>query len=235
MPKRNGIGRRIIRIQTADVNEIACKQIPARFFKKATMSGRMPRRVQDRQRPVSKFQPIAVMQKTLRFPMKNTVGSYVNPRRKVARFPRKTAPDGRERERKIFQPRRFRLMNGEGFKLTKPANVIQMRMRKDDDNRKICQPADDLPDIFHSQARVDQNGTLASAKQVTKCLFPMLRFADHIGICVDLLDGKPIRHSPSPRNKRRCVRRRFSLRSLIFPEYTRRSPWRQPCPRPWRE
>ena len=152
----------------------------------------MPRRVQDRQRPVSKFQPVAVMQKALRFPMKNTVGLYVKLRRKVARFPRKTAPDGRERERKFFQPKRFRLMNGEGFKLTKPANVIPMRMRKDDDNGKICQPADDLPDIFHSQARINQDSALASAKQISMRLLPMLQFADHIGICIDLLDGKPI-------------------------------------------
>ena len=192
MPERNGIGRRIKRIQAPAVNEIACKQIPTHFFKKATMSGRMPRRVQDRQRPVSKFQPVAVMQKALRFPMKNTVGLYVKLRRKVARFPRKTAPDGRERERKFFQPKRFRLMNGEGFKLTKPANVIPMRMRKDDDNGKICQPADDLPDIFHSQARINQDSALASAKQISMRLLPMLQFADHIGICIDLLDGKPI-------------------------------------------
>lgn len=173
MPKCNGIGRRIKHIQTAAVDEIAREQIAACFFKKTTMPGRMPRRVQDRQRPVSKFQPIAVMQKALRFSMENTVGLYVKLRREVARFIYKAAPDGRERQRKFFQPRRFCLVDGEVFKLTKSADMIPMRMCKDDGNRKIRQPVDNLPDIFHAQARIDQDGSLASAKQVTVRLFPM--------------------------------------------------------------
>ena len=119
------------------------------------------------------------MQNPLRLALKNLIGIQVKIRRKAARVLHQIAFDNRKRERKSNgYPFFFCFMKGYIIKMSMSADVIPMRMSRDDHNGQVRQTVHYAFNVGNAKPCVDQNGSFTPAQQVAVRFLPMFIFAD---------------------------------------------------------
>lgn len=150
------IGRRIKGVKAAFVQEIPRIQIfPFRLIK-AAVTGRMPRRVDDRNAPPAQFQRIAIMQKRLRLAVKQLIIVQRKLRRKAAGpFCQILFNDFQRQGKTPGEPVPFLLMHGNVVKISVAAGMIPVRVRCDHRERQLREAVHNVLNVGNAQSGID--------------------------------------------------------------------------------